>query len=315
MEQLQKRIQREQIKYEPARNVSKTYNEIDSMGQKTITGKMAISKEDYSQLTALAKEGITSRAEISELEQSANYYRQKYFDCANALERMKTKYNELKEKNHAYEYVMREDIILAMEYHDLTDEQAKALLASPSPLADIFRDFEKIEGDHMDTIRHCVESRADKNIARQREELRNLPLYIFSAALAKERGELEIFRASHRANVDCKNAIEDAIANHYRDNHFDGSCVSEVAEKFGMDRVAFVLATTVQYKDWDGRISGDNKAWAKELPDLIDYNALGGRRNIEYVCSQAHPGLINLFVDRFRKEQELAAEKIKASGQ
>lgn len=68
------------------------------MGQKTITGKMAISKEDYSELTALAKEGITSRAEISELEQSANYYRQKYFDCANALERMKTKYNELKEK-------------------------------------------------------------------------------------------------------------------------------------------------------------------------------------------------------------------------
>ena len=28
----------------------------------------------------------------------ANYYRQKYFDSANALERMKTKYNELKEK-------------------------------------------------------------------------------------------------------------------------------------------------------------------------------------------------------------------------
>lgn len=37
------------------------------MGQKTITGKMAISKEDYSQLTALAKEGITSRAEIKNL--------------------------------------------------------------------------------------------------------------------------------------------------------------------------------------------------------------------------------------------------------
>jgi hypothetical protein len=68
------------------------------MGQKTITGKMAISKEDYSQLTALAKEGITSRAEIRKFEQSANYYQQKYFDSANALERMKTKYNELKEK-------------------------------------------------------------------------------------------------------------------------------------------------------------------------------------------------------------------------
>ncbi len=86
------------IKYEPARNVSKTYNEIDRMGQKTFTGKMAISQKDYSELTALAKEGITSRAEISELEQSANFYRQKYMDCANALQRMKTKYNELKEK-------------------------------------------------------------------------------------------------------------------------------------------------------------------------------------------------------------------------
>lgn len=53
LEKLQKRIQHEQIKYEPARNVSKTYNEIDRMGQKTITGKMAISKEDYSELTAL----------------------------------------------------------------------------------------------------------------------------------------------------------------------------------------------------------------------------------------------------------------------
>ena len=98
LEKLQKRIQKEQVKYEPARHISKTLNEIDGMGQKTFTGKMAISKEDYSQLTALAKEGITSRAEINKLEQSANYYRQKYFDSANALERMKTKYNELKEK-------------------------------------------------------------------------------------------------------------------------------------------------------------------------------------------------------------------------
>lgn len=55
-------------------------------------------KQQRAERTALAKEGITSRAEISELEQSANYYRQKYFDSANALERMKTKYDELKEK-------------------------------------------------------------------------------------------------------------------------------------------------------------------------------------------------------------------------
>ena len=76
-----------------------------------------------------------------------------------------------------------------------------------------------------------------------------------------------------------------------------------------MERVAFVLANTVQDKDWDGRISADNKAWAKEAPVPNDYNAWGGRRTHEYVCTQAHPGLINLFVNSFRKEQEMAKEK------
>ena len=28
--------------------------------------------------------------------------------------------------NHAYEYTVREDILLAMEYNDLTDEQCKS---------------------------------------------------------------------------------------------------------------------------------------------------------------------------------------------
>ena len=67
-------------------------------GRKQSQVKWQSPKEDYSELTALAKEGITSRAEIKKFEQSANFYRQKYMDSTNALERMKTKYNELKEK-------------------------------------------------------------------------------------------------------------------------------------------------------------------------------------------------------------------------
>ena len=98
LEKLQERIQKEQITYKSTHQISKTLNEIDSMGQKTFTGKMAISKEDYAELTDLAKEGITSRAEIKELEQSASYYRQRYYDSANALENMRNRYNELKEK-------------------------------------------------------------------------------------------------------------------------------------------------------------------------------------------------------------------------
>lgn len=62
---------------------------------------------------------------------------------------------------HAYEYSVREDIVMAMENMELTDAQAKALLDSPSPLADIYRNFQKLETDHMDVIRDCIENRAN----------------------------------------------------------------------------------------------------------------------------------------------------------
>ena len=52
--------------------------------------------------------------------------------------------------NHAYEYTIREDIVMAMEELELTDTQAQALLESPSPLADVYRYFEKLETGYMD---------------------------------------------------------------------------------------------------------------------------------------------------------------------
>ena len=51
--------------------------------------------------------------------------------------------------NHCYEFTVREDIVLALEYHDLSDKQCKALLRSPCPLADVFKDFEKRETEHI----------------------------------------------------------------------------------------------------------------------------------------------------------------------
>ena len=63
--------------------------------------------------------------------------------------------------NHAYEYTVREDIVLALEEYDLSDKQCKALLKSPIPLADVFKDFEKRETGHMDIIRDTIECRAN----------------------------------------------------------------------------------------------------------------------------------------------------------
>lgn len=42
----------------------------------------------------------------------------------------------------AYEYVCREDILLSLEYNYLSSRQAKALLKSPAPLADVFKKWD-----------------------------------------------------------------------------------------------------------------------------------------------------------------------------
>lgn len=94
---IQGRIEAEQKRYEPANEVHKTMAEIEDMGQKTITGKIVVSKDDYQKLTALAKEGITSRKESDDLRDRVSYYQEKYFSAAAVAERLQEKYDRLKE--------------------------------------------------------------------------------------------------------------------------------------------------------------------------------------------------------------------------
>lgn len=71
--------------------------------------------------------------------------------------------------NHTYEYTMREDIVMAMEELELSPKRAKALLKSPCPLDDVYKEFKDREVEHMDTIRDSIESRADIVLKREAE--------------------------------------------------------------------------------------------------------------------------------------------------
>ncbi len=68
---------------------------------------------------------------------------------------------------HTYEYTIREDIVLSLEYHDLHTDQARALLRSQSPLADVFKDWENKETGYMDDIWQTVEDRAKAEAEKQ----------------------------------------------------------------------------------------------------------------------------------------------------
>ena len=70
--------------------------------------------------------------------------------------------------NHAYEYTVREDSLMSLEYHDLEDSQARALLKSGKPLKQIFERWENQETSYMDTVWDTVQEQARAAEAKQK---------------------------------------------------------------------------------------------------------------------------------------------------
>ena len=144
--------------------------------------------------------------------------------------------------NHAYEYTVREDIVMAMEELELTAAQAQALLDSPTPLADVYRYFEKLETGYMDVVRDSIENRAD-DACKAQAELRKAAIYPHSAAYAKEHGELEQYRASNNANLQCKEAIEAAVREHFDGMYLSHDAAKGVIETYGLTGSCWSLPT------------------------------------------------------------------------
>lgn len=215
---------------------------------------------------------------------------------------------------HTYEYTVREDILLSLEYHDLTDAQANALLESPDTMSDLFKNFESMETGYMDTVWESVTDRANEAVKMKQEQ--NLAtVYPHSAAYAQEHGEVDAYRASYMANLACKEAIEKAIHDHYHNNSLGSDAIKDVLAQFGMERTQYVLANTIRSKDEDGRISSDNKTWAKSIPVLEDTDAWSKNRNAYLVVDGVNPGLTDIFTRLVRKAaQEQVKEKISVLG-
>ena len=72
--------------------------------------------------------------------------------------------------NHAAEYTVREDIVIEMSELELPEAQAKALLRSKIPLADIYKEWNKTETHHMDGVRDVIETRANAVIRAEKEK-------------------------------------------------------------------------------------------------------------------------------------------------
>ena len=211
--------------------------------------------------------------------------------------------------HHTYEYTVREDIVMMMEEAEFSPQQAAALLWKGTTLSDIFKSFTKVETEYMDILRNTVENRAN-DILKEAEALRSAPVYPYPREYAVENDELDKYRLSRKANIACKEAIEQAISEHYANNSLDtAAAVKQVVDAFGYDRTMYVLAVTVKHKDWDGRISQSNKQWAATMPVFEDKTDGSADQNVFLVVDKAHPGLTDLFVREARKAQTREKEQ------
>ena len=123
-------------------------------------------------------------------------------------------------------------------------------------------------------------------------------VYPYSATEAGKRNELHRWRDSFRMNIACKKAIENAVRQSFDGMHLKEDCVKDIIEQFGFKRTAWVLANTIQQKEWDGRFSPANKEWAKQvfIPPDDNHNSL-------FVVN-SHPAVLDGFVNLYRREYQ-----------
>ena len=123
-------------------------------------------------------------------------------------------------------------------------------------------------------------------------------LYPWTAEEARREGEIEIWRASHKANIACRDAIEEAIRRNFDGMHLKEDCLRPVLDEFGYKRTSWVLSNTLQMLKWDGRFSPANKQWAEKTFIPADLN-----HNSDFVI-RSHPAVLDGFVDLYRKEYQ-----------
>ena len=120
-------------------------------------------------------------------------------------------------------------------------------------------------------------------------------LYRGSAKEAKCRDALPLWRESHKANIACREAIEDTIRRNFDGMNLDPECLTPVLEEYGYKRAEWVLAATLKELSWDERFSLTNRQWAARhhIPHDERHNA--------NITVRSHPAILDGFVSLYRK--------------
>lgn len=85
-------------------------------------------------------------------------------------------------------------------------------------------------------------------------------LYRYSLSEAKRYDEMNLWRDSHKENIRCRDVIDKMVSEQYSRNILPNEIIRSACKEFGIDRVGWVLANTVNENDYDGRYRPDTKS-------------------------------------------------------
>ena len=168
----------------------------------------------------------------------------------------------------------------------------------------------------MDLKKETILDLAEKNPTSQKEEQAvpvaeesrtdnsDVPVYYESFGYAAENGEVDLYRISRQLNEECRNAIEEAIADNFDGMNLADDATKSVVEQFGMERMGYILAYTLNYNNHDGRYSHSNKEWA----ETTCKGERGNNIRPDWIV-RSHPAVLNGFVDMYRKELEAEQQR------
>ena len=102
---LERSLEKEKNIYQPLVEVNRTREEVESMGKKTLTGRVSLSTEEYNNLKELAVFGVEGQdrirqlsSRVSDADNSASYYREKYYETSSAFNRLQEEFDQLQSR-------------------------------------------------------------------------------------------------------------------------------------------------------------------------------------------------------------------------
>ena len=138
------------------------------------------------------------------------------------------------------------------------------------------------------------------------QDYSDVPVYYEPFSYAQEHGEVDLYRTSYRMNGECKQAIYEAIADNYDGMHLGDDAVNQVVRQYGMERVGYILANTLRYKNYDDRFSHSNKEWAEQV-GTPENNAKIIKFRADWVVT-SHSAVLDGFVTMYREKLEKQKE-------